>query len=384
MATKLKSKTNAKENSKVEKHLNCNQVWSMYQQSCYVYLSNKLPQQSNVDSPKFRLEESYLARAQRIAAEYATIYLESHGRNDDRNKMGRFYWMGLGAFASKTVAQTFNNPDVIGLYLATQKMLESSYRDLNAGKAINIFAKGNLWLFMDIAPWHYAWRASPQTFKDCSKQRNSDQYEPKVKSAFKSLPWASTAIPQVQNFKVTNYVEKAFSLLPGIESKASQIYTNNNDVASDQKKHLLYLASQEQIHILQNICWNHPWMVSGAKLSRMSVAPKQYISFDSFITPTLQNQTKKAKVTHQLIEDPYSYAPKELIAEDKDSRMKWINDVAKKYHNLMQDENSRIYMHNQLKIISGWRNVKGSKKAMPGTNDPNGDGDRVNKHGKKA
>ena len=160
--------------------------------------------------------------------------------------------------------------------------------------------------------------------------------------------------------------------------------TNNNDVASDQKRHLLYLASQEQIHILQNICWNHPWMVSGAKLSRMPVAPKQYISFDSFITPTLQDQTKKAKVTHQLIEDPYSYAPKELIAEDKDSRMKWINDVADKYHNLMQDKNSRKYMHNQLKIISGWRNVKGSKKAMPGTNDPNGDGDRVDKHGKKV
>ena len=43
MATKLEfvaSKTNAKENSQVEKQLNCNQVWSMYQERCYVYLSH--------------------------------------------------------------------------------------------------------------------------------------------------------------------------------------------------------------------------------------------------------------------------------------------------------------------------------------------------------
>ena len=317
----------------------------------------------------------YVERAQRIAAEYACIYLERKGPNVDPTKRGRFYWMGLEAFASKTVAQILNAP-------LTRVHHELASPVMKSAKAVHIFAKGNMWLFMDIAPWHYAWRASPETFKNCSKQRNSEHYVPQVKSAFKSLPWASRAIPEVKYFQVTSYVNDAFlKYLPVTENHSSEIYNNNKAVMDAQFKHLMSLADQEQRHILQNICWNHPWMVAGAEMSRSRIAPRQFISFDAHYESSLHRDTEKAMKTHGLVEDPYSYAPDGLIAENADKRMVWIKEVARKYHALMQDKKSRAYMEGQLVKIAldkGWATAGSIKNGTyPNSNDPDGDGDYV-------
>ena len=377
MATKLEfvaSKTNAKENSQVEKQLNCNQVWSMYQERCYVYLSHFKKNNPN-GTATYQLEKKYAERAKRIAAEYARIYLERKGPNVDIMKRGRFYWMGLGAFASKTVAQ------ILAGFLTNVHHTTASLV-MDSANAVHIFAKGNMWLFMDIAPWHYAWAASPETFKNCSKQRNSEHYEAKVKSAFKSLPWASRAIPEVKYFQVTSYVNDAFlKYLPVIENHSSKIYNNNKVVMDAQFKHLMSLADQEQRHILQNICWNHPWMIAGAEMSRSDIAPRQFISFDAHYQSSLHKDTEKAMKTHGLKEDPYSYAPDGLIAENVDKRMVWIKEVARKYHALMQDKKSRAYMEGQLLKIAldkGWATAGSIKNGTyPNSNDPDGDGDYV-------
>ena len=48
-----------------------------------------------------------IKRAKTIAGIYARFYLEQEKYGNPK-LMGRYYWMGLGAFASKTVAFSFS------------------------------------------------------------------------------------------------------------------------------------------------------------------------------------------------------------------------------------------------------------------------------------
>ena len=49
-----------------------------------------------------------------------------------------------------------------------------------------------------------------------------------------------------------------------------------------------------------------------------------------------------------------SHAPEGTVVYDYDSRMTWINQVAKKFHSLMQTETT--YMETQLRTMAGWYN----------------------------
>ncbi len=83
----------------------------------------------------YKLEPGYEARARRIASVYAKIYLEQENHGD-KQLIGRYYWMGLGAFASKTVAAVFKH----GLTAWGYKWMPLSViRD-----PVHSFAKGNL------------------------------------------------------------------------------------------------------------------------------------------------------------------------------------------------------------------------------------------------
>jgi hypothetical protein len=77
--------------------------------------------------------DNYAVRARRIAATYARFYLEMED-GCDVTKKGRFYWMALGAFASKTVACSLEDIRV------------TSIKTVKEG-----LGKGNLWLFNDIS-----------------------------------------------------------------------------------------------------------------------------------------------------------------------------------------------------------------------------------------
>ncbi|WP_407056508.1 DUF2515 family protein, partial [Acinetobacter baumannii] len=57
------------------------------------------------------------------------------------------------------------------------------------------------------------------------------------------------------------------------------------------------------------------------------------------------------------------------IAEDYDSRMKWIGKAAEKYHRLMLDEKGRPFLQQELKTISKWGNSKADFKIHSSSNE---------------
>ena len=384
MATDLTfstAQTNQTPNSCNSERCSCTTFWSLLQQTSYVKLSNR------VEGNRYHLEPWCEQRARRIAAIYARIYLETEKELGGNPRLkGRFYWMGLGAFASKMVAATFDAWLTRTGY-QSNKLVASLF---DAPKSVHIFAKGNLWLFMDVAPWHWAWAISPASFDQCKGSRDAGHYVEPVRRAINALPWASTALPGVKGFKLTKEVREAFEALPRIE----KLKPYNKDALGLQIDHLKKIAVQEQQNILQNICWNHPWMQKGASAQRFWGRPKTFIRFHSSYEEEpyavyLQNvkkygdagesfnrhgmpppQAEKAK--YRLVEDPFSYAPTNMKAEEYDSRMKWILDVADKYHNLMSDPNSRDYVEGHLRIIATWVNSTKQGKTDGYSNDPQG------------
>lgn len=170
--------TNTTENSCKTVQCNCLTFWEVQQQEAMKRISNLKDSKKNL----YKLEPGYEARARRIASVYAKIYLEQE-LNGNRQLKGRYYWMGLGAFASKTVAAVFKHgltawgykwAPVIGGGLGGilgGTVINSMIRD-----PVHDFAKGNLWLFMDIAPWHYAWSASPASFNQCKDERKVSKF----------------------------------------------------------------------------------------------------------------------------------------------------------------------------------------------------------------
>lgn len=392
MATNLTfstSQTNQTPKSCHSEKCTCNTFWSILQQTSYIKLSNK------TGNNQYRLEVWYEQRARRIAAIYARIYLEMEKElGGNPNLTGRFYWMGLGAFASKTVAATFNSwVTTTGLWAAKVRYVPKwaeKYRD--AAKSAHIFAKGNLWLFMDVAPWHWAWALSPGSFEQCKASRNASNYVAPVKKALNALPWASTALPGVKGFNLTYEIQEAFKYLSYIE----KLKPNSKKALRYQIQHLKLIAVQEQKNILQSICWDHPWMRLGAEMQRWAKNPKTFIRFHSsyeeepyavYLQRLKESGGNHAvesfnrhgmplpqaeRVKYRLKEDPFSYAPDNMKAEKYDSRMKWILDVADKYHNLMSDPKSREYIEGHLQTIAGWIGSTKKGETDESWNDPQG------------
>jgi len=75
----------------------CGLLWSQAQQFAYLRLSDK------TGDNEYEFIGLYAARARRIAATYARYYLETED-GGDTDKLGRYYWAALAAFASKTVS----------------------------------------------------------------------------------------------------------------------------------------------------------------------------------------------------------------------------------------------------------------------------------------
>lgn len=96
--------TNTQENSCKALQCDCLTFWEIHQQEAMKRVSNLTDTKKNL----YKLEPGYEARARRIASVYAKIYLEQENHGN-KQLVGRYYWMGLGAFASKTVAAIFKH-----------------------------------------------------------------------------------------------------------------------------------------------------------------------------------------------------------------------------------------------------------------------------------
>ena len=356
------SSTNTTENSCKTVQCDCLTFWEIYQQETIKRVSNL--QKLN----HYTLEPGYEARARRIASVYAKIFLEQE-LNSNKQLKGRYYWMGLGAFASKTVATVFKHRGSVLGY------------NVNVQEAINLFALGNLWLFMDIAPWHLAWSTSQKSSEQCKNLRDVSQFT-HIKNTVMNLPWSS-CLPKINNLKITKQtpqVSQAFALLPMIE----KIFLNEKKEKDKYQKaskqlyqHLMFVAVQEQRNILQKIVWENCSVKFGAWMQRWFMGMPDatlVLSSDYSVDEVKKNwfgnyTGSKADQLTEIKEDVYISPLSDTKAEDYDSRMIWIGKAAEKYHRLMLDDKGRSFLHQELRIITGWGDSKADFKIHTSSNE---------------
>lgn len=361
-----KSKTNSNVGSCRAAQCNCIQFLQIYQQEAMKRVSNL------VSANNYELEPGYEARARRIASVYAKIFLETEV-GGTTSLLGRYYWMGLGAFASKTVAMVFN--------AKRSKLAYNFDIFMDSDKALDTFAKGNLWLFMDISVWHYVWSVSPTSFKKCKGKRNTQNFVD-LRTSINNLPWSS-CLSDINYLRVTSEINSAFGLLPRIESKfkaKSTLQLKFNAAQIDLLDHILYVAVQEQKNILQKIAWEDENLRANVEHQRSEYLNWATIDqtlalssdYDVSTLKTRRRGTRRDGIggdAKSLPEDPWSAPPKGTILENYDSRMVWINNVAKKYHRLMLDPNGRNFLITELKFIATWGNSKETSRIHPNSNE---------------
>lgn len=365
------AKTNIKENSCKTLQCDCLTYWELHQQEAIKRVSNLIDEKKN----RYKLEPGYEARARRIASVYAKMYLEQENHSNKQLR-GRYYWMGLGAFASKTVAAVFKH----GLTAWGYKWIPliSPISTPLVRDPVHSFAKGNLWLFMDIAPWHYAWSMSSSSFNLCRTQRNVSKFT-HIKEVVMNVPW-SQCLPIIKQLQSTPEITEAFGQLPEIEKnftrKGKTRKINFEDSKKVLMKHLLAIAVQEQRNILQELVWKD-WKVQvQATLQSYSKLPDSTLVLSSdygvdAVKPDKNGKYKgrHAGVINKLPESVYSEPLPQTKVQDYDSRMEWIQKAAEKYHSLMLSDTGRVFLEKELSIIAGWGDSKADFNVGKDSND---------------
>lgn len=324
------STTNQNQNSCTTVDFNCDHMWSMAQQFAYARLCDK-------KDNKIVLTAMYSSRARRIAATYARFYLETEVGGNPKLK-GRYYWMALGAFASKTVAcslEDFRVSGSSGFSVVSERL-----------------GKGNFWLFMDVAGWHWYWSNYQSSFNTCQPLRNSKNCVTEVKAILDKLPWSADALSEIKHFKSNPNIEEGMRLVKKFEDTNDR--TKRPFIQYD---HLIAIANHEQGNVLQPLIYNNStfkgWLIAQRNIPLKWISPTLKIVF-AHTCKTDQSQLE-------------SIAPDDTILEDFNSRMKWITSVAGQFHNLMQGtyRNSDItYMDSELKTIAGWVGYKDSRDVL--------------------
>jgi hypothetical protein len=321
----VEAMTNTKKNSCVQVQCDCNTMWSLAQQFSYLRLSTA------TGDFKSELVGDYVVRARRIAATYARFYLESE-EGGDASKKGRFYWMVLGAFASKTVACLFEKFQVKAQALVLTKKTKDG------------LGKGNFWLFQDISAWHWYYSNYNGSFDMCLSSRDASQYVPAVKQQMNKLPWKDDALSKIKNMKVSPDIKKGFAKVKEFEEETKRI--NRPRL---QMEHLLAIADHEQGVILQPLIYDDPDFAYWVGVDRWpivsSFSPAKELVFSH--TCTTDNAELK------------SVAPEDTKLENFKNRMKWIGDAAEKFHGLMGERTT--YMESELRIMAGWVDMPDKK-----------------------
>lgn len=247
---------------------------------------------------------------------------------------------------------------------------------------VHSFAKGNLWLFMDIAPWHFAWSMSSKSFDDCKEKRDVAKFT-HIKEEVLNIPW-SNCLSIIQNLKCTDEIRTAFSLLLNIDDvfkrNGKTRKENFNKASTILFDHLLAIAVQEQRNILQELVWKDWKVEAQATLQRYTNLPDSTLVLSSdysvnAVKPIRKSQTilpsaynkqsiektyqgRHAGVLDKLSETVYSEPSATTKVANYDSRMDWIKTAARKYHRLMLDDKGRSFLENELGIIAGWGDSK--------------------------
>ncbi|WP_395344334.1 DUF2515 family protein [Ningiella sp. W23] len=315
---------------------NCKTYWSKAQQFSIIRMS-----ESRANN-EYDLLDWYEIRAKRIAATYARFYLETE-EGGDLSKIGRYYWMALGAFASKTVAcvlddwRVKSNDAVVGLIP----------RDPFDAKIIaDGLGKGNLWLFMDISAPHYFYNNFPQNFFEgmvCIDKRDAKDLEAPIQSVVDSMPWADSSLPVINNMALSSDLKRAFRLTSEVE-----VMSDGRQRKDKQMAHLMAVAQHEQNEVLQPLIYEDERFSDWSKFQR-----EGWFGIAKFFSPALELVfSHSCSIRDGRLK---SEAPDDMKVEDFDSRMKWITTAANKFHGLMSTE--RAYMMGELRTIATWYNL---------------------------
>lgn len=320
--------------------ITCNELWSSAQQFSYRRLSDRK------SDGTYKLIGLYAARARRISATYARFYLETEDGGDP-SKKGRYYWMALGAFASKTVACLLDKFQLNASYF----LGKASFGLVDGHNIANGLGQGNLWLFEDIAPAHWFYSHYPHQFfngMDCIHKRHCDLLVEPVKSHVKELPWAGKSLSKINNLAATPDLIKGFEYVVQIENMAPSKARKDK-----QFKHLLAIADHEQLRVLQPLIYNDPdfnkWTARERKWFSWRIArwiPPKYELVFSHACETDDEELKSA-------------APADLVIENEKSRMDWIVEAARMFHDLMDIK--AAYMNSELNTMAGWKSSPDAK-----------------------
>ncbi|OSI14683.1 hypothetical protein BV912_12400 [Neisseria dumasiana] len=330
---------------------------------------------------RYKIKSHYAQRAYDIAAVYAKMYLGAGEFQQFpllKKHPGLFYWMGLAAFASKTVGCSLENPWVkdpgkqVKRHIDTLKHkskvpLPTSVNmvTLPVPTLVEVFSsmdkmlgKGNIWLFLDVMPWHYVYAQDKETFKLCRAER-----------AYAKLPEVMREdLERVDSFKETvgnksmdfsdsgkQYILESFQALDdALKAK------NDEDRAAAKLRHLMRLAYHEQEIILQKIMYN-------------SFIFKKYLEVSRYLEknhPDLYREMPQNEL-HLVAsckikrgqERFLSAAPKGIVLENLNQRMKWIGNAAEKYHRLMGDDVTKTFLEEQLRILANGKKADGKDHA---------------------
>ncbi|WP_250471108.1 hypothetical protein [Caballeronia sp. GAFFF1] len=349
--------TNPEPDTCVDAKCCCNIIWSLAQQFAmrqivtHAPTHNHMPdyregdrclsrRQLETSAPEF--VSNYELRARRIAAAYARVFLEDFHLGD-KSKIGRFYWLGLGAFASKQVAATLHQWQV--KYLARWSEL---YEGLG---------RGNLWLFNDVLAWFYGYAAGSDTFMACAPSRNSEKFVAQVSANFKRQKGYAESIDKIpyvidaetgEKKKQLGYLQCTPTVMRGFNAIAMwELIQDPILKATYAFAHLLAIAQHEQGEVLQGLIYDDPsfcgWLGTQRIASKAPLVGALVPSLRLVLSPEYQTDDEELN----------SDAPEGLVLEDYRQRMSWIKGAARKYHNLMQGKR-RSQMYVFLTEIKSW------------------------------
>ncbi|WP_433691756.1 DUF2515 family protein [Herbaspirillum seropedicae] len=316
----VQSRTNSTQGSCKELQCDCDTMWSLVQQKCTMRMCRLKGSRTGSILQQFNV------RARRISATYARFYLELEDGGKDEFK-GRFYWMALGAFASKTVA--------CSLELLRVQMLPSVFNGLG---------KGNFWLFQDIAGWHWYYTLYRNSVEPCFERRDASSYLRPVQAQVANYPWKDKALPKIKDMKISAHIKLAFQKAREFESEA-----NVSKQASIQMANLMAVADHEQREILQPLIYDEKcfsgWVAAQRSIWVSWASPKLSLVFSSAC------DTRDAHLE--------SLAADDTVLEDVESRMIWIKRAADSFHSLMQKKPD--YMEAELRAMAGWVTMEDSE-----------------------
>lgn len=362
------SMLNSKPNSVCYLEGTCQTAWSLAQQFAIVRISPSTPPGRPPSPFSIRIKPispttyrpikgdvtTKSVRARTVAATYARFYLETEEFGDPKRK-GRYYWMALGAFASKTVA------------CALEHRAVKSAAKLGIDAVADGLGKGNFWLFQDIAPIHWLHNYDYSAYFHCASTRGEKLYEV-MESQLTQLPWAEQVLPRLQHLKLSSYAQKGMLLVREIE----KLSPGSKEYRQAQLAHLLEIANHEQRVVLQKLIYTDPdftaWLqaqrvaqnAADTILEHSTTRPLLYVD-ESMLAPALLIKTILPPL--ELVfaaacktKDPKlkSEAPKDTVLENANSRMQWIKKAADQFHGLM--EKRLPYMEQQLRSIASWHN----------------------------